>query len=69
MNEQTKKRLQNSLSQAITSWIELNAEEGIEFPYLGVSVPSIMADAAFAVLMGIVDTEDYLYGEGLLSDD
>lgn len=68
MDDVEKIDLLNSLTKAMGDWIE-KAGNDADLPWLGASAAACMAHAAFAVIVGISDAQDYLADEGMLRGD
>lgn len=69
MEDKERKLLQASLVEAMERWLDEVAEKVSVPCYIGDNTTSLMADAAFAVLMGITDAQAYLEAEGMLKED
>lgn len=63
MSEQDKRRMKQSLFEAIEKWCDSVAEDSQI--YWGEKTTGLMADAAFAVVEGVADIQDYLERNGM----
>lgn len=69
MNRIKEQSLKNSLTTAIQNWIENGDGMPLDLGcYVGEDLAEIMASAAFAVLRGIVDAQEYLTQNDMLRD-
>lgn len=55
------------LKEVIETWIIAESEDG-DFPIAGDELAYIMAEAAIAVLHGIVDAQEFMRNEDMLKD-
>lgn len=72
MNDVRRINLLSSLTTAMSDWLEKVGDDektALAMPWLGDSAAACMAHAAFAVLVGIGDAQDYMSNEGMLRDD
>ena len=69
MNEESKALYRVDLIKALEAWWDGGSDDGRDLPLLGENTIAAMADAALQVLVGVADSQEYLRGEGLLSED
>jgi hypothetical protein len=74
VNRTDETKLKASLTAAIERWLGEPIEGGAggldaQLPWLGGDIAEIMAVAAFSVLRGIADAQEYMEREGMLKED
>lgn len=58
-------QIKTEIEQAIHEWIE---KTEIDLPWVGDNITEIMASAAFLVLLGVADAQEYLVAEDMLTE-
>lgn len=58
-------QIKTEIEQAIHEWIE---KTEIDLPWVGENIAEIMASAAFQVLLGVADAQEYLVAEDMLTE-
>lgn len=63
------RKLEDSLSKAISEWLDSDEVVDFQLPWLGENIAKIMAVAAVAVLRGMNDGELYMLENDMLKED
>lgn len=58
--------IRNSIKAAMQKWLDAHSQTDEPMSYIAENTASIMADAAFAVLLGMADLEAYFKTEQMM---